>query len=69
VNGGIDLDLPGALSTKLEAETLNGDIDSDFPLVVLGRVSRRHLSGTIGNGGRELLLKTLNGSIRLRRVG
>ncbi len=69
VNGGIDLDMPAALSTRVEAETLNGNIDSDFPLVLLGRVSRKHLSGTIGNGGRGLLLKTLNGSIRLKRIG
>jgi hypothetical protein len=68
VNGGIDLDLPSSLSTKIEADTFNGDISSDFPLAVLGKVSRRHLSGTIGGGGREMLLKTLNGSIRLRRV-
>jgi hypothetical protein len=68
VNGGIDLDLPASLSTKIEADTFNGDISSDFPLAVMGKVSRRHLSGTIGGGGREMQLKTLNGSIRLRRV-
>jgi hypothetical protein len=69
VNGGIDLDLPAALSTQIEADTFNGEIASDFPLTVSGRVSRKHVSGTIGRGGRELLLKTLNGSIRLKRVG
>ena len=69
VNGGIDLDLPSTLSTKIEADTFNGDISSDFPLTLTGRISRKHVSGTIGGGGRELLLKTLNGSIRLKRVG
>ena len=68
VNGGIDLDLPPTLNTKVEADTFNGEISSDFPLTVQGRVSRKHLSGTIGAGGRELLLKTLNGSIRLKKV-
>jgi Putative adhesin len=68
VNGGIDLDLPQTLSTRLDAETFNGDISSDFPLKGFGRVSRKHVTGTIGDGGRELLLKTLNGSIRIRRV-
>lgn len=68
VNGGIDLDFPPSLSTRIEAETFNGGITSDFPLAVLGRISRKHLNGTIGQGGRELLLKTLNGSIRVRRV-
>src|SRR2546428_4702773 len=47
VNGGITLDLPATTSTKVEADTFNGDISSDFPLSTLGRISRRHLSGTI----------------------
>jgi Putative adhesin len=69
VNGGITLDLPATISTKVDADTFNGEIDSDFPLTMLGRISRKHVSGTIGGGGRELILKTLNGSIHLRRLG
>lgn len=68
VNGAISLDLPGNISTDIKAETFNGEISSDFPLSVQGRVSRKHLNGTIGSGGRELVLKTLNGSISLRRA-
>jgi hypothetical protein len=68
VNGSINLGLPSDTSSKVEADTLNGDIVSEFPLTVEGRFSRRHLSGTIGGGGdRELLLKTVNGSIHLNR--
>lgn len=70
VNGAITLDLPSDTSAEVKAETLNGDIATDFPLTVMGRVSRRYLNGTIGSGGggRELSLKTVNGSIRLRRA-
>jgi hypothetical protein len=68
VNGGIDLRLPASLSTTVEAETLNGDIQTDFPLTVTGRYSKRRLSGTIGGGGRELRLKTVNGSVQIRRA-
>jgi DUF4097 and DUF4098 domain-containing protein YvlB len=69
VNGAITLDLPSDTSAEVEAETVNGDISTDFTLTVMGRLSRRHLSGTIGSGGgRELSLKTVNGSIRLRRA-
>lgn len=67
INGGIDLDFPASLNTTIDAETFNGDVESDFPLKVLGRISRKHMSGTIGEGGRELLLKTLNGSIRVKK--
>lgn len=69
VNGAITLDLPSDTSAEVTAETLNGDISTDFPMTIVGRFSRRHLSGTIGSGGgRELSLKTVNGSIRLRRA-
>jgi hypothetical protein len=69
VNGAIALDLPADTSAEVKAETLNGDILTDFPLTVRGRINRRHLNGTIGSGGgRELSLKTVNGSIRLRRA-
>ncbi|MBI1968091.1 MAG: DUF4097 family beta strand repeat protein [Gemmatimonadetes bacterium] len=67
VNGGITLTLPEDLSTEVRAETVNGEIESDFPLTVTGRFGPRRVRGTIGNGGRRLELGTVNGSIRLRR--
>jgi hypothetical protein len=68
LNGGINLDLPSTISTEINAETLNGQISSDFPLTLLGNFDRKRVSGRIGSGGRELVLKTLNGSINLRRA-
>ena len=68
INGEIVLDLPPDTSTDVRAETLNGDISTDFPMTVQGRISRRRLNGTIGSGGRSIELKTINGSIRLRRA-
>jgi len=47
---------------------VNGDISSDFPITVTGQVSRRHLTGTIGNGGPELTLSTVNGGINLLKA-
>ena len=67
VNGGITLTLPASLSAVVEAETVNGDIESEFPLTVQGRFGPRRMRGTIGNGGRTLDLGTVNGSIRLRK--
>lgn len=66
VNGRIDLDLPATTSATVEAETVNGEISSEFPLTVQGRFGPKRVRGTIGNGGRELRLATVNGSIRLR---
>jgi len=68
VNGEITLELPADLSAEVRAETLNGDISTDFQMTVQGRISRRRLNATIGAGGRELNLKTINGGISLRRA-
>src|SRR6266699_2142441 len=68
VNGGITLDLPAGLSTEVRATTVNGDIETDFPLTVTGRLGPRSLRGTIGSGGRQLALSTVNGSIKLRKT-
>ncbi len=67
VNGGITLELPATFSAEIRAETVNGDIETDFPITVTGRFGPRHLRGTVGNGGRQLDLGTVNGSIRLRK--
>jgi hypothetical protein len=67
VNGAIHLDLPSDFSAEVSAKTVNGDIETDFPLTVKGRFSRRSLQGTVGSGGRDLELETVNGSIQLRK--
>ena len=46
---------------------MNGDITTDFPLTVQGRFSKRRISGTIGSGGRQLELETVNGGIELKK--
>jgi hypothetical protein len=68
VNGGVTLDLPAETNTEVRADTLNGAITSDFQLTVLGNANRKHLNGTIGSGGRQISIKTVNGSIRLNRA-
>ena len=67
VNGSITLEMPEGLNADFRASTVNGSIDSDFPILVTGKVSRRSLRGRIGDGGPELRLSTVNGSIRILR--
>lgn len=68
VNGKIDLTFPASLSTEIDFATVNGEIMSDFQLTVTGRVSKRQVNGTIGGGGRELHLRTVNGDVLIRRA-
>lgn len=68
VNGEISLDLPAEVNAELRASTVNGDIVSDFPVTVRGRFGPRRVTGTLGRGGHELELETVNGSITLRKA-
>jgi len=68
VNGGIELFLPPSAAADVRAATVNGDIETDFPLTVKGKIGRRRLEGSIGGGGRFLELETVNGGIELRKA-
>lgn len=68
VNGAITLRLPGQFNAEVTASTVNGSIASDFPITVTGEFGRRRLHGTIGRGGQQLALSTVNGSIRLLKA-
>ncbi len=67
VNGGLHVTLPAATSAEVDAETVNGGLSTDFPLTVQGRFLRNRIHGTIGQGGRELKLHTVNGGIEIRK--
>jgi DUF4097 and DUF4098 domain-containing protein YvlB len=71
VSGDITLTLPADLHTKIEFESLSGELTSDFDVRLRGHDDDRlvgvRLKGTIGDGGRQLSFKTVDGDIRLRR--
>jgi hypothetical protein len=68
VNGDVELELPSDLSASVETSSVNGNVRTDFPLTIQGRFRRNELSGTIGSGGRDLRLKTVNGDMILRKA-
>lgn len=67
VNGDVSVTVPDGLGAELEASTVNGSIETDFPVTVRGKLGKRHLRGQIGGGGRELRLETVNGDIAIRK--
>lgn len=84
LNGDIEITLPAALKADVRLRSDNGEIYSDFDVQLerkpaqveeersKGRyrvVIAREMTGKIGGGGPELLLKTFNGDIVLRRAG
>ena len=65
-SGGITVELPPEASFELDAHTSSGDIDSDRPVAVTGRISRKSLRGAVGTGGPRLEIETSSGSIVIR---
>jgi DUF4097 and DUF4098 domain-containing protein YvlB len=69
VNGSITVEMPADVGARVKASTVNGGMETDFPLTIQGKFSNRKMEGTIGGGGRDLNLETVNGSIRLKKSG
>lgn len=70
-NGGVNLVLPDNYSAHLETGTVNGNVQSDFPLNVpmteRGRMPK-DISVDIGSGGPTIRATTTNGGVHLSRA-
>jgi len=66
VNGSIKLILPDNPSATVRASTVNGNINTDFDIIVHGKYNSKKLGGKIGHGDADIRLKTVNGSINIR---
>jgi len=67
VNGSVAIYVPARFDANFRFDTVHGGIDSDFPMTLSGRWGPRHASGKIGNGGRDVVASSVNGSIELRK--
>lgn len=67
VNGNVTLLLPASFDADLEGRTVNGSIETDFPVTVSGKWGPRNMHGIVGRGGAKLSASTVNGSISLRK--
>jgi hypothetical protein len=70
VNGAVELTMPSDAQAEVEAHTMNGSISNDYGLPISKRhmVPGRNLRGRLGNGGVNISLETLNGSITIRHA-
>jgi hypothetical protein len=65
-NGGVRMRVPENYSARLEASTVNGGVNIDFPVVVQGRIGR-DISTTLGSGGALVRAETTNGGVRVTK--
>jgi hypothetical protein len=68
VNGVVIVETPASLDARVRLGTLHGSISSDYPVQLSGRFGPRRAEGTIGRGGREIEMETVNGSVELRKA-
>jgi len=66
-SGDVRMTIPADSAFDFEASTFSGDIDSDFEIQVVGKISPREIHGTVGRGGATIKLKSFSGSIDLKK--
>jgi lia operon protein LiaG len=64
-SGDVELELPHGSGFDLDIETTSGDIDCDWPITMTvdGKVKDNRLTGTVGDGGPEVTIKTTSGDV------
>ncbi|MEO8620821.1 MAG: DUF4097 family beta strand repeat-containing protein [bacterium] len=65
-NGSVRMGIPSAYAAQIETGTVNGHVNTDFPVTVQGRISRR-MSLPLNGGGTPIRAITTNGSVTLSR--
>jgi len=68
-NGTVSVAVPGSFTGEIDASTGNGQLSSDFPIRVIGRLDPHHVRGTIGEGGStRIRMSTGSGRLELRKA-
>lgn len=65
VNGSIELMIPQSSNAHVEANTVSGSIHTDFSLQVKGGFVGHSIDANLGNGGPDIELNNVNGSIHI----
>ncbi len=64
-NGSVKLVLPEHAGFSVQANTSNGNIDTNFPLSIQGSENHKSVNGTVGAGGPLLRITTTNSDISI----
>ncbi len=64
--GSIDFTAPKDFSGRVELGTNYGSVRTDLPITISGQVSKKRITGTIGQGNGKVFLRTSSGSVRLK---
>lgn len=67
VSGDVDLILPEASEFKVDFSSTSGDLDNEFPLVITGKIEKRNIKGTVGNGQKTIKIGTTSGDASISK--
>ena len=66
-NGGVILSVPENYSARVETGTVNGSVNTEFPVTVQGRITKE-IALNLGSGGATVKAKTTNGGVHLKKI-
>lgn len=64
-DGDVLATLPASVGAEVEVSTFDGEFESGFPVRTRGFQAGRPLTFTLGSGGRQVILRSFDGDIRL----
>lgn len=67
-NGGINIAMPENYSAHFETATVNGRLNTAFPMTVHGNINNKRLSTDLGSGGPTIHVETTNGGVNLKKI-
>jgi hypothetical protein len=66
-DGTVTLEVPENFAADVDLHTGDGHIDLDMPVTTEGKIRENEVRGKLNGGGNLLLIRTGDGSIRLRK--
>ena len=66
-NGGVILSVPENYSAHIETGTVNGGVNTEFPVTVKGEVTKQ-IALSLGSGGATVRAMTTNGGVHLKKL-
>ena len=65
-SGSVRVVLPPGFAGWVDLSTTSGSLDTDLPITLKGSISKRRVSGSVGQGSGRLTARAVSGSVRVR---